>query len=132
MPDIDVNDVLLGSAIAGETFVVQRRQETVTQQGKSTIKTFNLPAVGSIQPEGDNEMIRETDFDTQSNSIEVITPFRLRGASVDAAGKEFKADIVLWNGNSYVVKTVNDYTAFGRGWVLAQCTSEDFVDQPPT
>lgn len=130
MPDIDVTDVLLGAAVAGEMFVVQRRKETVTEQGLSTVETFNLDATGSVQPEGENDMIRDADYDAASRTIEVITPFRLRGESVDGAGNQFKPDIVIWNGNSYVVKKVEDYSTFGRGLVIAICTSEDFVDAP--
>jgi galactose-6-phosphate isomerase len=132
MPEIDVTDVLLGSAVAGEEFLVQRRQEVVTQQGKGTVPNpLTFPAFGSVQPEGDNDMIREEDFDSQAHTIEVITPFRLRGDSTDAAGNSFKGDIVIWKGNNYVVKRVEDYSSFGPGWVLASCTSEDFVDAPP-
>jgi len=130
MPDIDVTDVVLGSAVAGEEFIVIRRVETVQQNGESTVQTFNYPAFGSIQPEGDNDLEREADYDAAVRSIEVITPFRLRLAAVDQQGKQFKPDIVSWKGNNYVTITVEDYSHFGRGLNRALCTSEDFVDEP--
>jgi hypothetical protein len=130
MSEIDVTDVILGAAVAGEEFVVIRRQETVTGQGQSSVQAFNYPAAGSVQPEGANDLEREADYDSSVRSIEVITPFRLRLATVDRDGKQFKPDIVSWKGNNYVVITVEDYSQFGRGLVQALCTSEDFVDEP--
>jgi hypothetical protein len=130
MSDVDVTDVILGAAVAGEEFIVIRRVETVQDNGESTVQTFNIPAAGSVQPEGDNDLVRETDLDTSVHTIEVITPFALRTAAVDANGMSFKPDIVSWNGNNYVVTKVEDYSKFGRGLIQALCTSEDFVDEP--
>lgn len=130
MPDIDVTDVVLGSAVAGDEFIVIRRVETVGDNGESSVEVFRYPAAGSIQPEGDNDLEREADFDTGVHTIAVITPFRLRLSATDGKGVSFKPDIVGWNGNNYVVKTVEDYSHFGRGLIQAICTSEDFVDEP--
>ena len=131
MPEIDVTDVLLDSEIAGEAFIVERRTETVGQNGQSTVAIAQIQAYGAIQPEGDNDLIRTEDYDVQSKSVVVITNFRLRGVSQDAQGKEYKPDIVIWKGNSFIVKTVEDFSQYGGGMIEALCTSEDFVDQAP-
>src|ERR1700694_3507137 len=123
MPDIDVSDLLLDSDIAGEAFSVIRRQEIVGANGVPVLTQTTLPKagdpaiVGSITPTGDNSLVRAEAYSTQSNTIKVITAFRLRGPSKDGTGKSFQPDIVLWNGNHFVVRTLNEWTSFGAGFV---------------
>lgn len=129
MPDIDVTDVLLDSEVAGEEFTYTRRPETVTPAGRGVRATQVYPAFGSIQPVEDNSMMRTEDFDAAANTIQIVTITRLRGASQDQGGNQFAPDIVTWKGNEYVVKTVEDFSQYGAGYILAVATSEDFVDQ---
>lgn len=131
MPDIDVSDLLLDADIAGQIFGVIRRQETVGANGVSTVAATNLTAVGSITPTGDNSLLREEAFQTGAKTIKVITPFRLRGASKDAGGNSFQPDIVVWNGDNFLVRIVNDWTPFGAGFIEAECSSFDFIDLAP-
>jgi galactose-6-phosphate isomerase len=138
MPDIDVSDLLFDSDIAGEAFSVIRRQEVVGGNGVATLTVTTLPLagdpaiVGSVTPTGDNSLVRAEAYSTQSNTIKVITEFRLRGPSKDAAGQSFQPDIVLWNGNHFVVSTLNEWTSYGAGFVEAECTSFDFNTLAPT
>lgn len=129
MPEIDVTDVLLDSDVAGEDFTYARRPETVTQAGRGVRALQVYPGVGSIQPIEDNSMARTEDYDAAANTIQIITMTRLRSVSQDQGGNQFAADIVTWKGNSYVVKTVEDFSQYGAGYVRAVATSQDFVDQ---
>lgn len=137
MPDIDVSDLLFDSDIAGESFQVVRRQETIGSNGVSNLTqtTFPLPGddpiVGSVTPTGDNSLVRQEAFQTQSNTILVITTFRLRGPSKDSGGASFQPDIVVWSGNQYVVRSLNEWTSFGVGFVAAECASIAFIDLAP-
>lgn len=124
MPLIDVNDVILDADVAGEAFVVIRREEIIEQGLAKTIPT-EAQAYGNIQPAGDNELMREADFDTQTQSIDVYTPYRLRGAGQDAAGVPYKPDLILWQGDTYIVQTVEEWTQYGRGYIKAHCTAEN-------
>lgn len=131
MPQMDISHVLLHPMIAGERFTVMRRQETVNNLGKSVITATSVTAIGSVVPTGDNSLVREEAFQTQAKTIKVTTKFRLRGVSKDAGALNYQPDIVVWKGNNYLVRTVDDYTQYGAGMVEAECSSIDLVDQAP-
>ena len=132
MPQIDVSDVLLDPVVAGEAFTVQRRIETVNNFGQSTISVETFPAVGAITPSGDNSLVRDEAYQTNAKSIQVLTAFRLRGAAKDGAGNRYQPDLVLWKGDSFVVRMVSDYSQYGAGFVQADCVSIDLLDQAPS
>jgi hypothetical protein len=136
MADIDVSD-LLGDPDFIDTFTVLRRQETTNNSGESTLAITTYPTppdlpqpYGAVFPTGDNKLVRQQDFTTQSSTITVITQFRLRGSS-KSGGSEFQPDIVVWNGGNYVVSNVNEYTQYGAGFIEAECTSIDFTPPAP-
>jgi hypothetical protein len=131
MPQIDVSDIVRDPFIAGEAFTVQRRIETVDQYGQSSVQVQTFQALGSIAPAGENSLVREEAYQTQAKSIQVITPFRLRGASKDQAGYRYQPDIVIWKGDSFIVRSISDFSQYGAGLVQADCTSIDLVDQVP-
>jgi hypothetical protein len=133
MPDIDVSDLTFDSDIAGEAFGVIRRQEVVGNNGVSVLTLTTMPAagqsaiVGSITPTGDNSMVREEAFQTQAETVTVITAFRLRGASKDTNGNFFQPDIVVRSdGSQWIVKSLKSWASFGAGFVEAECVSFDF------
>ena len=132
MPEIDVSDVLLDPFIASTAFTVIRRQQTVGTNGLPVITTTTFAAVGALTPSGDNSLVREEAYEQQANSISVITSFRLRGPAKLADGTEYMPDVILWDGNHYIVRDLKDWTQFGAGMVEAECLSYDFVDLPPT
>src|ERR1700679_2914920 len=119
MPLVDVTDVLLDPDIAGQGFTVLRRQETVNAFGESTVVVASIPAVGSVQPEGDNDLIREEGQDAQPKTIIVVTPFRPRGVAKGPSKSRFKPDIVLWEGNYFEVVHLEGFGDFGFGFTKA-------------
>ena len=131
MPLVDVSDLLFDPDIAGQSFIVLRRQETVNNFGESTPTTAKIPAIGSVQPEGENDLIREEGQDAQSKTIIVVTAFRLRGVAKGPNNTRFKPDIVLWEGNYFEVISLKGWGDFGFGFVEATCTSVHYVDTPP-
>lgn len=139
MPSIDLTDVVLDPAISLEPFKVVRRVSVTNADGRVVVTPTVLPAVGqpaitgAISPVGDNSLLREEAFQTQMNAIQIITTFRLRGASKDA-GVEYQPDLVQWPANTgtyYLVRVVNDWTSFGAGFVHAECIQYDWTDKPP-
>jgi len=130
-PWIDVSDVLTDPMIAGESFTVTRRREIVNDFGEVGTENTSLPALGSIVPVGSNSLLREDALQTQSKTIRVISTFRLRGVAETVDGSKWQPDIVFWNGDHYLVKTVDDYSSYGAGLVEAECSSIDFEDKPP-
>lgn len=138
MPQIDVTDVLTDPMVAGEMFTVIRREEVINNFGESVLapKTITKDAYGnfingSISPTGDNSIAREDAYQTQSKGIKVITSFRLRGPS-KVGVKSYQPDIVVWAGNNFEVRSLNDYTSFGVGMIEADCVGIDYIDKAPT
>jgi hypothetical protein len=132
MPSIDVSDLLLDGEIAGETFTVLRRRQVVNGHGNVAIVTTVIPdVIGSITPTGDQSIVRAEAYQTQANTIKVITPFLLRGISKEG-GNSFLPDVVVWSGVNYEVKSLNDWARYGSGFMEAECVSIDLEDEAPT
>ena len=47
------------------------------------------------------------------------------------SGIVYAPDLVAWRGDLYVVKTVEDLTNWGPGFVEAECISVDLAEAPP-
>ena len=137
MSTIDVTSVLFDTDIAGQQFQVVRRQQVVNTYGETILAVASpVDVIGSITPTGGtlfaqgNSLIRTEAYTTQSKTIKVITTYRLRGPGKDS-GNLYQPDIILWNGDSYVVTTLNEYTAFGVGFVEVDCISIDYTVEVP-
>jgi len=128
MAQIDVSDITLDPYLAGNSFTVIRRLEITNNFGESTLTTQTLPAVGAVYPTGDNSMLREEALSTQSDTITVVTRFALRGPGKDEIGKVYQPDIVLWEGNHYLVRIVNHFNTFYE----CECIAIDFQTENVT
>lgn len=129
MPWISVTPTILNPLVGGEAFQVIRRQEVVNTYGEMTVSTTTLNAVGSITPTAENSLVREDAFQTQSKTIHVITTFHLQAMGIGAGGAKFQPDLILWHGDYYLLKTLNDWSSYGAGFVEADCASIDYEDQ---
>lgn len=131
MPFLDVNEVISDPNFAS-TFTVLRRVATVNGFGESVgivVQTIPL-VIGIVIPTGANSLVRQDSFETQTNAIEVITEFRLRTASKDAAGINWMPDLVQVDGGTYIVNTSNEFTRFGPGFVVCECDQIDWNGDP--
>ena len=77
-------------------------------------------------------MLRVEAFSIAEKTIRVTTTFMLRGPSKDVTMQNFQPDIVIWKGDSYVVRALDDFSQYGAGMVTAECSSIDYVDSPPS
>lgn len=129
---IDLCDLISDPDIAGQTFTVVRRQAVVDDRGEEQITTIVVPnVVGQVSPTGDNSLVRQAAFESQGETAQVITQYRLRGATREpSTGLIYKPDIVLWQGNHYQVVTVNSYDQYGRGFIVAECEATDYQVAP--
>jgi hypothetical protein len=130
VPEIDVDDVLADPFIAGEDFVWYSRRQTLTDGIVTTVETA-LGGSGSIQPTGDNSLVRTEAYSMGNNTIVVRTPERLWLGGV-IAGVKYEPDLVEFEGARYVVKSVDGYTQYGQGFVEAECTLFDYVSPRPS
>ncbi len=119
---LDVDSVLLDPDFL-DNFIVQRRMETVDNNGYSQLSTTSYTAVGVVNPIAPNDLDRQAGYQVMGRTISVVTKFALRG---EVTGEQ--PDIVLWRGNHYVVKAINLYPQYGAGFIEAECTSMDRVD----
>ena len=130
MPLIDMSDVLTDPMFL-DSFTVNRRTQSVDNTGYGSTSAQAFPGVnGVVYPSEENELRRYPDLSIQSKSLTVITQLALRGES-ETAGTEFQPDIVVWNGDNFLVRKLEDYSNYAAGFILAICTSIDLVDQPP-
>jgi hypothetical protein len=129
VPFIDVSGLLADSFIAGEAFQVIRRSEVIGDSVVPTITSATLNAFGSIVPLGDNSLLRAEAYETSNKSIQVITTFPLRASSVDDNGVQWRPDLVAYKGDFFLVKTLEDYTSYGAGMVVAECMATPYEEQ---
>lgn len=132
MPLVDVNDVLLDPDVAGQSFTVLRRQEVVNDHGESVLYVKTIPGViGSIQPSGDQNLIRDGAFDAQNQSIKIVTPFRLFGVTKGSGALKYKPDVIIYAQSMFEITSPNDWAAFGRGFIEADAVEIPWISYGP-
>jgi galactose-6-phosphate isomerase len=125
MPLLDVNQVLASPNLR-TTFLVTRRMVTVDTHGRTSTTTSQYTVVGVINAHGDNTTDRPSEYAASHKSIVVYTPFRLYAQSQGSL-----PDLITYRGNDYIVRAIEDFTQYGRGFVQAYCTSQNLQDSPP-
>lgn len=133
-PTLDVTEVLTSPEFADE-FRTIRRQQGVNAHGEPYIIAtwvFGLRdgCVGVITPSSENSLVRADAYEAQSNSIQVITKFKLQGAVKDGQTipeGQWLPDLVKWQGNHYIVRTTNDFSRFGVGFIVADCLLFEYI-----
>ncbi len=126
MPLLDVSEVLADPMFA-DTITVQRVVETVDAKGRSqaTPQTFsNIPAVVTAATGDALQLLPETA--RMSGNILVHTTFILAATSDTT-----RADVIVWQGRSYTVTLLNDWSTYGAGFHMAVCTLKDLVEASP-
>lgn len=131
MPLIDVTEVLESLDIACQPFSIVRRAEVVNIHGESVLTTSVIEAVGAVQPLGDNSMLREEMYTTNSNGITVWTTTPLFNSGRTAGGVTYQPDLILWNNTHYLVRSMDPWSDFGAGFYKAECSQIEFQDQVP-
>jgi len=129
MPDIDVSDVLCDPMFA-EQLTVQRRREVVGSNGRTTVSVKTYKPYGVALPQQGDAAQRGPDHQNLARVLEVHAQFRLRGPSTDGTS-EFQPDVVIWNGDPYVVVRIFDSSHYGAGFTHAECISQASLDHAP-
>jgi galactose-6-phosphate isomerase len=116
MPNLDVSDVLLDPDFA-TTISIVTTTGSVTVGGISQDTTEQIDGITAVVTQGSGQQLILLDDGSRiSDSITVHCLTPLRAATADT-----KADIVIWNSNSYLVKMSYDWSTFGRGFWMANC-----------
>jgi hypothetical protein len=135
MPDLDVSPAL-ESAMLSDEFTVLRRSNATNVQGRvgvgaGPIVIATYQTYGTVLPTSRNDLDRLTDEQMQHKSIKIITEFTLQGAAT-ATGQQQAPDNIIYNGNTYQVADLNDFTQWGMSFTDAVCIMIDAqpVQQP--
>lgn len=125
MPLLDVSDIVSDPDFA-DRFSVIRRKETVGTDGRATVVEQVFRNVsGVVTAASANDLDRREDYQNMTRSINVVTTFKVQGLVTG-----YQPDIILWRGTRHLVKHVDAYPQFGRGFVQAECGSMANTDAP--
>ena len=113
MAQLDVTDILSDPDFV-DALVCERIAQTIGDDGMATGATTILPFFGVVTSNNGDVLERIATGERIKGSITIHTKFTLR----DSDGT---ADIVQWRGRRYTVSSVNDYSHFGQGFVVANC-----------
>jgi hypothetical protein len=126
----DVNDAFDISFF--DSILVNRIDEVVGDDGRVVRTTTQLATRAVVVPTTPNDLQRLPEEEYMLKSIELFTPFRLQGAAgLTADSSRQHPDEIIWHGSTFVVRLLDDYTPYGRGFVRAIAVSIDAVDPPP-
>ena len=116
MPQLDVSDILLDPDFVDRTLVATRNTQTVGDNGLAANSSQAFPFYGVVTNDKGDLLRRRAEGEHIEGSINIYTRFRLTNGKGDIS-----ADVVSWQGSSYTVSAVSDYSTYGRGFVSATC-----------
>jgi hypothetical protein len=124
MPTLDVSEAFDISFM--DDFTVLRRVETINQRGRLVYGEQRFGATGVVVPTSPNDLQRLPDYQYMNKAISIYTQCQLQGPSPG-----YQPDEILWHGSQYIVRAVDDYAGYGRGFLMCICLSIDHVDPAP-
>lgn len=128
----DMKDALLAPEFL-DTFQVIRRKQTTDSNGRVQI-TNCLPmlARGIVLPFTPDSLRRDENMQYEFKALSITTTFLLRGPSTVVNNPNtFAPDIVVWNGDNYLITGLDDYSNYNPGFVKVIAVSMDYIDQAP-
>jgi hypothetical protein len=141
-PLLDVSELLSDPMFVETEMTVWRRRQVLVK-GRTTPEVVQIitNVAASVQPKdtaiGGNFTERAPDMEYRGSNLNIYTAFRLRGVTKEKAPVEgdpeivFLPDVVVWNGDHFLVALTNDWTHYGAGFMHAELASTDPVDYAP-
>ena len=80
--------------------------------------------VGVVEPDRGRTLQRMQNGEKQVDSVRIWTRFRL---TAGASGARLDADKVVWNGATYTVVAIRDWSQYGQGYIEATADMLDYV-----
>lgn len=124
---LDVTDVLLDPDFMDTSLVCNRMTQSVDAHGRAQNAAASTPFFGVVTSDKGDILHRNADGSRIVGSITIHTPFRLRDGGPDDTAD---ADEIVWQGSTYTVVNVNDYSHFGAGFVCATCDLKPLSGTP--
>lgn len=125
MSQLDVTDLLLDPDIAGNSIQIKSRRMAINDKGRASWAETITQAMAAVYPTGSNSLVREEAYETQTDTITVVTKAPISGPGKDGQGNDYDADQVFWRDVWYVVKSVNKFS-YGDGFTQAECAAIDY------
>lgn len=126
MPDLDPA-IVLSSPMLSDDFTITRRVQVVNDLGRPTMTAEHRCGYGIVTQAGGRDLLRLPDLQTGTNAISVLTESEVRPATPGA-----QPDMITFAGTSYLVKHVDPYPRYGRGWYQVLAVSTNAIDVMPT
>ncbi len=119
----DVNLDSLFDPMVLEPFTIQRRTESFGLNGRVVIANSSIPARGVIVAASPDELDRLESYQITGRAIKITASIPLQG---EVQG--FQPDVIIWRGTNYIVKTIDYFVQYGKGFYEALATSMDKND----
>lgn len=127
MAFLDVTDVLLDPDFMSLGLICNRMTQVTDEKGRARNTPSSTPFSAVVTSDKGDILHRNADGSRIIGSITLHTPFRLRDGGLDDTAD---ADEIVWQGATYTVVNVNDYSHFGRGFVCATCDLKPLTGTP--
>ena len=119
-PSLSFEDVLSSPEFT-DVITVTVNQGVIGAGGLDVVTPSAPVTTWAIVVPGKSNLRRADDGSRVTAYIEVFTAYPLsQGYKTDDASYR-DADTILWHGRVYSVMVIEDYSAFGAGWIKAGC-----------
>ena len=118
---IDTSFLLLDPDFTSEPVALITRASTVNEHGEHVVDESDpQPIVAAVQPSGSEDLQKLPEGARLADAIEVW----YRGV-LAVERPDGYADIILWRGQRFIVKSVDDWMMNGAGYCKAVCVLEE-------
>lgn len=125
-PTLDMSDVLASPEFNDSIRVIRRRQVTSNTGRVSYVDTTFDDVAAVICSATPNDLERLPEAQRTYRTLSVVSRFKLQATSPG-----YNADIIVWQGDSYVVAALDPYQRYGNGFVQVLAQSMDSQDRSP-
>jgi hypothetical protein len=132
MPTLDVNDAFDPSFL--DQVTVYRITEFIDQHGRVGRQFQNMIAPAVIVAATPDDLQRLPEEEYANKAIRVYSQFRFQGPVAEPASvgqPRTHPDELLWHGSRFVVRALDDYSGYGRGFVMVIAVSVEAIDAAP-
>ncbi len=109
-----------------DNFTVTQRVQTINTYGEvTTTPTVLRNILGVVTPTKRDDLERLPEAQRGNRNLTIYTRQHLNTAAMG-----LQPDLITWRGDTFVVRMLLPWTAYGPGWVKAVVASIDSVEAP--
>lgn len=127
-PFIDPS-IMLSDPQFTDRFAVVQRIQAVNDFGEvGTTNTTTHNVLGVVTPAKPGDLRRVPEMQRGTRTIVIFTKALLNDAATARDGTARQPDLLLWNGDTFMVIEVLPWNRYGPAWVRVVATSVDRID----